>query len=82
MIGNEIDIVPDMVVVHDKGLRYQVEDIRLSTIGYESTHKPGSNVVNYVQLEQGAFPPGTKWLKDEAGFRQYFTVAGSAAHRD
>ena len=77
MIDKEVAIVPDMVVRHDEGLTYRVEDVRASTIGYEQTHKIGANVVNYVQLEAGGFRPGTKWSKDEEGFRQHFTIVDS-----
>lgn len=74
MIDETIDILPGMVVRHDEGLRYQVEDTRQSTNGYEQTHQLGAMVVNYTQLEQGSFPVGTKWNKDEAGFRAAFTL--------
>lgn len=77
MIDNSIEIVPDMVVRHVEGLTYRVEDIRDSTNGYETTHEIGARVVNYVQLEQGTFPPGKKWSKDESGFRQFFTIVQS-----
>lgn len=63
-----------MVVRHDEGLTYQVEDVRHSTVGYELTHLIGGRVVNYTQLETGGYPAGTKWSKDEPGFRQYFSV--------
>lgn len=75
MIDKEIPIAPDMRVRHDEGLLYKVEDVRYSTVGYEETHKFGGMMVNYVQLEEGTFPAGTKYVKDEEGFRQAFTRA-------
>ncbi len=52
---------------------YRVEDARRSTENYEKDHKLGGLVVNYIQLEEGSFPIGTQWNKDEASFRQFFT---------
>jgi len=78
MIDETVAIVPGMVVVHDEGLRYEVEDTRLSTNGYEKTHQLGAKVVNYTQLEDGSFPAGTKWSKDEEGFREAFTLESEA----
>ncbi len=75
MIGKNIKIIPGMVVFHDEGLKYEVEDTRSSTKDYEKTHHLGGTVVNYTQLEDGSFPAGTKWNKDEVGFRQFFTQA-------
>jgi len=77
MFDEDALIIPGMVVVHDEGLRYQVEDIRLSTVDYETAHDIGSRVVNYTQLEAGAYPVGTKWSKDEVGFRRFFTPLSS-----
>lgn len=74
MIEKDLQITPRMHVRHDEGLRYEVEDTRRSTNGYEDTSKIGGLVVNYIQLEEGKFPAGTKWQKDEEGFRQHFTV--------
>jgi hypothetical protein len=78
MIPHERQIEPAMTVRHDEGLLYRVDDMRQSTGGYEQTHTLGGNVVNYTQLEQGSFPPGTKWSKDEEGFRTYFTIEEQA----
>ena len=75
MIDKDIEITAGMVIVHDEGLKYQVEDARRSTNDYEKEHKLGGVVVNYIQLEDGSFPAGTKWNKDEAGFREFFTPA-------
>lgn len=74
MIPPEIHIVSGMVVRHDEGLTYRVDDVRQDTTGYEQTHLLGDRVVNYTQLDQGSFPPGTLWSKDEEGFRMHFTV--------
>ncbi len=78
MIPKNIEIAPGMTVTHDAGLRYQVEDVRQSTDGYETAHELGGMVVNYTQLEAGSCPAGTKWSKSEAGFRQFFTPEASA----
>src|SRR5665213_1812617 len=78
MIPEGDPIYPGMNVLHDEGLLYQVENVRQSTTGYETDHELGGLVVNYTQLEQGKFPPGHKWSKDEAGFRTYFTAAGTS----
>lgn len=74
MIPEKDPVIPGMTVRHDEGLLYRVDDIRQSTTGYESTHELGGLVVNYTQLEEGSFPPGTKWSKDEEGFRAHFTA--------
>lgn len=74
MIPDKVQIVTGMTVRHDEGLLYRVEDLRRSTVGYETSHELGGMVVNYTQLEQGSYPPGTKWCKDEVGFRNHFTV--------
>lgn len=74
MIDKHTEITPNMTVRHDEGLTYRVEDVRASTAGYEQTHALGANVVNYTQLDQGSFPPGTKWNKPEDEFRRHFTV--------
>lgn len=74
MIEKNTEIVRDMVVRHVDGLTYKVEDVRTSTAGYEKTHELGAKVVNYVQLEQGDFPPGHPWSKPENEFREYFSV--------
>jgi hypothetical protein len=74
MINKDTEIKNGMTVRHDEGLRYQVEDVRQSTDDYEATHELGGMVVNYTQLEDGSYPAGTKWSKDEAKFRQFFTL--------
>jgi hypothetical protein len=76
MINQEIPIVPGMNVRQDEGLAYKVDDVRRSTIDYEETRKLGGMMVNYTQLEDGDFPAGTKWQKDEEGFRKHFTPEG------
>ena len=84
MLPDKLLITAGMIVRHDEGLLYQVEDTRRSTAGYETTHELGSLTVNYIQLQAGGYPAGTKWNKDEAGFRTYFTLedaANSASHR-
>ena len=73
MFDENTPIVPAMTVKHDEGLRYQVDDIRQSTEGYEHSHELGGMVVNYTQLEDGSYPAGTKWSKSEDGFRKFFT---------
>ena len=63
-----------MEVRHDEGgLRYRVEDTPLSTIDYETTHAVGAAMIYYTQLEDGSYPAGTTWVKDEPGFREAFT---------
>lgn len=74
MIPKGLAIKPGTIVRHDEGLLYRVDDIRQSTNGYEQTHMLGGMVVNYTQLEQGSFPPGTLWSKNEDDFREHFTV--------
>jgi hypothetical protein len=76
MINQEIPIEPGMNVRHDDGLTYQVDGVRRSTVGWEETHKLGGMMIDYTQLEDGDFPAGTEWQKDEEGFRKYFTPEG------
>lgn len=78
MIDKETIIVPGMIVRHDDGLKYLVEDVRISTIGYEKDHVLGGFVINYTQLDQGSYDPGSKWSKDEPGFREHFTPVADA----
>ena len=74
MFPNEQPVESGMLVSHDDGgLIYRVQDVRLSTEGYERTHEIGRKVVNYVQLQSGSYPPGTKWSKPEEEFREHFT---------
>ena len=76
MIEKDVPIIPAMLVMHDEGLMYEVDDVRRSTVSYEETHAIGGTVVNYTQLDDGEFPAGTRWQKDEDGFRKHFTVEG------
>jgi hypothetical protein len=80
MIPESVELTPGLRVRHDEGLLYRVEDTRRSTADYETTHELGEMTVNYVQLEDGACAAGTKWNKDEAGFRAHFTVEERAAN--
>ena len=81
MIAKKQPIKPGMIVRHDEGLLYRVDDVRQNTSNYEQAHTLDETVViNYTQLEQGSFPPGTKWSKDEAGFRAHFTIETSNVH--
>lgn len=73
MIEKDVPIKREMVVRHVDGLTYRVEGIGLSTVGYETAHELGGRMVFYTQLEDGSYPAGTNWCKDEEGFRQYFT---------
>jgi hypothetical protein len=75
MIEKGAPIVPGMFVRHDEGLLYQVDDTRQSTVDYETTRQLGVLMVDYTQKEPGHFPVGTKWVKDEEGFRNHFTIA-------
>lgn len=81
MIEKDIVIAPGMVVLHDEGLTYQVDDVRRSTRDYELTHELGGMTVNYTQLENGGFPAGTKWNKDEEGFREHFTLVEQSSEQ-
>lgn len=74
MIPDDKELMPGMIVRHDEGLLYKIEDTRVSTDHYELMHQLGHTVVNYAQLQEGSFPVGTKWSKDEAGFREHFTI--------
>ena len=63
-------------VRHDPegGLTYQVDKVVASTDGYESARNlNGRRRVSYTKLEDGGFPAGTEWNKDEAEFRANFT---------
>jgi hypothetical protein len=73
MIPDNVEITPGLNVRHDEGLLFRVDDVRQSTTGYELSGELGGLVVNYTQLEQGKFPPGTALSKDEGEFRAYFT---------
>lgn len=79
MIPDGVPILPGLRVRHDEGLLYRVDDTIESTNGYETSHQLGSMSVNYTQLEDGIFPAGKRWAKDEPGFRTYFTVEETAA---
>jgi hypothetical protein len=73
MIPDKVPILAGTRMRHDEGLLYQVDDVRQSTIGYEASHELGGMVVNYTQLENGDYPLGSRWSKDENGFRAHFT---------
>lgn len=67
-------ITPEMIVRHDDGLTYRVDNLIHSTDGYESNHTLSGVVrVIYTQLEAGDFPAGTQWDKNGDEFRQFFT---------
>ncbi len=74
MIYKDVPLIPNSVVRHIDGLTYQIEDVRKSTSGYETSHQLANNIVNYTQLEDGTYPAGTKWCKPEDEFREYFTI--------
>lgn len=74
MIPDNVEITPGMAVRHDEGLLYKVDDVRHSSTGYEISGELGGLVVNYTQLEEGKFPTGTTWSKDETEFRTHFTA--------
>jgi hypothetical protein len=63
MIEDHIEIVPRTIVRHDEG-----------SIDYETTRQLAGKIIEYTQLEDGQFPPGTQYGKDEAGFRHHFTI--------
>ncbi len=77
MIPDDIAIERGLIVRHEEGLLYVVEDIRPSTTGYESTHDLGRMAVNYTQLQAGGYPAGSLWNKDETDFRAHFDLAWS-----
>jgi len=74
MIPEGVPLEPGIVVRHDEGLLYRVEDVRWRTDGYETAHHLGAMSVNYTQLDAGSYPAGTGWNKDEEGFRAHFTI--------
>lgn len=77
MIDDSIEIEPGMVVRHDPvgGLLYRVDGIAPDTDDYETTHGlNGLGRVAYTQLEDGGYPAGSPWNKDEGQFRANFSV--------
>jgi hypothetical protein len=76
MIPEGTPIEPGLIVSNDIfGGRYKVLDIPRDTDDIEVTgHLNGNSRIYYEQLYQGDFPPGTRWDKDPAKFRLYFTV--------
>lgn len=76
MFPEKIPVVPGTEVRHDSegGLRYRIDKVTASTDDYETEHAlNGLRRVTYTQLEDGSFPAGTEWNKDEAQFRANFT---------
>jgi ribosomal protein S18 acetylase RimI-like enzyme len=76
MFPTETPVLPGMTVRHDleHGLLYRINKVTPSTDGYEATHAlNGLRRVSYTQLEDGGFPAGTEWNKDETQFRENFT---------
>lgn len=76
MIKNDVDITPGMIVKHGQpgGMRYEVEDSRLNATGWEKTQATNGKVINYTQIEDGKYPAGTKWAREEQDFRQNFSL--------
>ena len=76
MFPDKIPVVPGMAVRHDPegGLAYRVDKVTASTDDYETKHAlNGLRRVTYTQLEDGDFPAGTEWNRDESQFRANFT---------
>ena len=75
MIENNVEILPRTIVRHDEGLLYRVDAIhRNNTIDYEATRALAGKLIDYTQLEDGEYPAGTQYGKDEVGFRRHFTI--------
>jgi hypothetical protein len=75
MIEDRVEIVPKTIVRHDEGLLYRVDKVdRYNAIGWEEARKLGGKLIDYTQLEDGQFPAGTQYGKDEASFRRCFTI--------
>ena len=80
-IPENVPIKTGMVVRHDPegGLLYRIDDVRPDTDHYETNHAlNGINRVAYTQLEDGGYPAGSPWSKDEAQFRANFTIVEDA----
>ncbi len=74
MIEKGAGITPEMIVRHDDGLTYRVDQVVHSTDGYEENHElPGCIRVVYTQLEAGSHPVGMQWDKDSEEFKKFFT---------
>lgn len=74
MFEKGAEIIPGMTVLHDDGLLYRVDRVDISTDGYEVGHRLNGHLrIAYTQLEDGSYPAGTGWNKDEQEFRQFFT---------
>lgn len=74
MFDKGAEIVPGMTVLHDEGLLYCVERVEISTDGYEVDHRLNGHLrIGYTQLEDGSYPAGTGWNKDDKEFREFFT---------
>jgi len=75
MIDDKAELRRDTVVRHDDGLHYRIDRAnRISTIDWERTHRLGGRIIEYTQLEDGEYPSGTEYAKDETGFRRHFTI--------
>ena len=59
------------VYQHGAGLRYKVQSVILDATDYEQGQEP-KKVVLYAQLEDGKFPAGTLWVREEQDFLDNF----------
>lgn len=76
MFPDKASVTPGMTVRHDPegGLLYRVDKVIGDTDDYELGNAlNGLRRVLYTQLEDGGFPAGTEWDKDEGQFRANFT---------
>ncbi len=85
MFEKNIPITPEMLVRHDEadGLLYRVNNVGAAATGYEKNHQlSGEQIVNYTQLENGDFPVGTVWNREEEDFRYNFTPETSGSTKE
>lgn len=63
------EMVPGGLYRHCEGLTYRVKGIApgLNVTGYEQG-RPVKSMVEYEQLEDGEYPAGTVWYRDEDDF--------------
>lgn len=68
MQDKEREVVIGRTYRHCHGLRYRVDSVGLNTTGYERGAQILARFVTYTQLEDGKFPAGTVWVREEQDF--------------
>lgn len=69
---NQESVVIGGIYLHPDRIRYRVDKVTPNTTGWEISHKFAGHIVDYTQLDQGDYPPGTEWRRSLDDFLNVF----------